>query len=239
MNPDGLIAIGAILALLLVGGGVIGLIDRRNFDWRWLLVAAGLVLIDDALLTRGWGVIPDLLPGAWNWEGKILALVATLVIAALPAFGWRRTGLTLMQNKEGRTTTYIVALVLCLIFAGLALMQPTDPLDGETLGFQLTMPGLEEEAYYRGILLFALDMAFRGRARLLGADWGWGALISCIVFGLAHGFDYSDGAFSLDWMTFALTGGPALILVWMRARTGSLVLPVLLHNFANSIGLLI
>jgi membrane protease YdiL (CAAX protease family) len=60
-----------------------------------------------------------------------------------------------------------------------------------------------------------------------------------VLFGLGHGFDYSAGAFSFDWMTFALTGGPALILVWVRVRTGSLVLPVLLHNFANSIGLLI
>jgi membrane protease YdiL (CAAX protease family) len=239
MNMDGIVAIGAVVALLFVGGGVIGLVDRRNFHWRWLLVAAGLVLVDDALLTRGWGVTPDLLPGAWNWEGKLLALIATLAIAALPAFGWRRVGLTLAQAKEGRATTYIVAILLCLLFAGLALMQPTDPLDGETLGFQLTMPGLEEEAYYRGTLLFALDMAFRGRVRFLGADWGWGAILSCILFGLGHGFDYSAGAFSFDWLTFALTGGPALILIWVRVRTGSLVLPVLLHNFANSIGLLI
>jgi membrane protease YdiL (CAAX protease family) len=37
-------------------------------------------------------------------------------------------------------------------------------------------------------------------------------------------------------MTFILTGVPALILVWMRERTGSLLLPILLHNFGNSIG---
>ncbi len=239
MNLDGIIAIAGVIVLLLVGGGVIGLVDRRNFRWRWLLVAAGLVLANDALLTLGWGTLPDLIGGAWNWQGKLLALAATLAIAALPAFGWRRVGLTLAQAKEGRATTYAVSLALCLLFAALALTQPTDPLDAETLGFQLTMPGLEEEAYYRGTLLFALDMAFRGRVRFLGADWGWGALISCALFGLGHGFDYSAGAFSFDWLTFALTGGPALILVWVRARTGSLVLPVLLHNFANSIGLLI
>lgn len=37
----------------------------------------------------------------------------------------------------------------------------------------------------------------------------------------------------------ALTGGPALLLVWLREKTGSLLLPVLLHNFANSISLLV
>jgi membrane protease YdiL (CAAX protease family) len=71
----------------------------------------------------------------------------------------------------------------------------------------------------------------------LGVGWGWGALISCVLFGLAHSFGYSDGDYSFDWMPFVLTGGPALILVWLRDRTGSLLLPILLHNFANSIGL--
>lgn len=240
MKPDLLIGTGGVLAILLVLGLLFGLIDRRNFSWKWLLAAAALVVVNDALLTRLYGLIPTLIPGSeWNWQGKVLALAATLAIAALPAFGWRRSGLTLAQNPDGRTATWSVAIVLCLIFAALALWQPTDPLDGQTLAFQLTMPGLEEEPYYRGILLLALNEAFRGRVRLLGADWGWGALLSCVIFGLAHGFGYSAGAFSFDPLIFALTGGPALILVWIRERTGSLVLPVLLHNFANSIGLLI
>lgn len=240
MKTDLVIGTGGVLGILLALGLLLGLVDRRNFSWKWLLVAAALVVVNDALLTRLYGLIPSVIPGSdWNWQGKVLALIATLVIASLPAFGWRRSGLTLAQNPEGRTATYAVAIVLCLIFAGLALAQPTDPLDGQTLAFQLTMPGLEEEPYYRGILLLALNEAFRGRVRLLGADWGWGALLSCVVFGLAHGFGYSGGAFSFDPMIFALTGGPALILVWIRERTGSLVLPVLLHNFANSIGLLI
>jgi membrane protease YdiL (CAAX protease family) len=36
-----------------------------------------------------------------------------------------------------------------------------------------------------------------------------------------------------------MTGVPSLILVWMRERTGSLLLPILLHNFGNSIGLFV
>jgi membrane protease YdiL (CAAX protease family) len=63
--------------------------------------------------------------------------------------------------------------------------------------------------------------------------------LSCALFGLAHAFDYSHGAFSFDPLTMALTGGPALIAVWLRERTGSLLLPILLHNFGNSISILI
>ena len=99
------------------------------------------------------------------------------------------------------------------------------------------MPGLEEEPFYRGILLLALDRAFLGRARFLGVDWGWGAVLSCALFGLAHAFGYSHGSFSFDPMTMALTTLPSFIAVWLRLRTGSVLLPVLLHNFGNSISL--
>jgi uncharacterized protein len=40
-------------------------------------------------------------------------------------------------------------------------------------------------------------------------------------------------------LTMALTTLPSFIAVWMRLRTGSLLLPVLLHNFGNSIFLFV
>lgn len=101
------------------------------------------------------------------------------------------------------------------------------------------MPGLEEELFYRGILLFALDQAFRGRKRLLGVDWGWGAVLSCMLFGMTHAFGYSDGTFSFDAITMALTAIPSFIAVWVRLRTGSLLLPVLLHNLGNTLSLIV
>jgi membrane protease YdiL (CAAX protease family) len=59
------------------------------------------------------------------------------------------------------------------------------------------------------------------------------------VFGLAHAFSYAHGAFHFEPMAMALTAGSALILVWLRERTGSVLLPILLHNFGNSISILI
>ena len=44
---------------------------------------------------------------------------------------------------------------------------------------------------------------------------------------------WRDGGLSFDPLAMALTGGPALLLAWFRARTGSLLLPVLAHNAAN------
>lgn len=235
---NGIISIAGAVAILLLAGGALGILRRREFSVGWLLVAAALVLVNDALLTNGYGLIPNLLPDSdWNWQGKALALVATLLIASLPVFGWRRSGLTLAQAAGSLKASIPVVLLYIAFFTGIAWLFPTEPASAETIAFQLTMPGLEEEPFYRGVLLFALDRAFQGRKQLLGVEWGWGAVLSCVVFGLAHAFGFSDGQFSFDPLTMALTAVPSLIGVWLVLRTRSVLLPVVLHNFGNAITL--
>lgn len=236
---NGLIELAGTLALLLFVGTVLGLADRRNFSVRWLAIAALLVAINDVLLTSGYGLLPNLIQGAWNWQGKLMALAITIAIAALPAFGFRRVGLTLAHEPGSLKAATPVAAAYCVFFVGIAMLFPADQASGEDVAFQLTMPGLEEELFYRGILLFALDQAFRGRKQLLGIDWGWGAVLSSVLFGMTHAFAYSDGGFSFDPITMALTGIPSFIAVWLRLRTGSLLLPVLLHNFGNTLSFII
>lgn len=236
---DGIIGILGVGAILLLAGGALGVLNPRRFSFPWLLAAAALVVVNDVMLTSGYGLIPNLFPqGDWNWQGKILALAATLTIASFSAFGWRRSGLTLVQAGGSLKAAIPVALLYIAFFAGIAWLFPSDPATAETIAFQLTMPGLEEEAFYRGVLLLALDRAFLGRTRILGVEWGWGAVLSCVLFGLAHAFGYSDGQFSFDPMTMTLTAAPSVIGVWLVLRTRSVLLPVVLHNFGNAITLL-
>ncbi|WP_293643422.1 CPBP family intramembrane glutamic endopeptidase, BDIM_20840 family [Sphingopyxis sp. RIFCSPHIGHO2_12_FULL_65_19] len=238
-SVNGLTGLAGTLAVLLLLGLVVGFADRQRFSVRWLLVAALLVALNDMLLTRAYGLLPELIGGSWNWQGKLLALCATLAVASLPAFGWRRAGLTLSQEPGSLRAALPVAALYCAFFIAIALAFPGEPADVETAAFQLTMPGIEEELFYRGLLLFALDQAFRGRRRFLGVDWGWGAVLSSMLFGMAHAFGYSDGQFSFDAITMALTAVPAFLAVWLRLRTGSVLLPVLLHNFGNSFSLFV
>lgn len=237
---EGLVSILAVVGGLFGIGALLGLAGRRSFDWRWLLAAVALVFVNDAALTRLYGILPDVLGGAWNWTGKVLALAITLGVASHPAVGWQRSGLTLRQKPGSLKSCVPVALLYCLLIAGLALAFPNEPASTETVAFQLTMPGFEEEPFYRGVLLLALNEAFRGRVRALGIDWGWGAVLSCALFGIAHAFGYSaDDGFSFDWMIMALTAVPSFLAVWLRERSGSLLLPVVLHNFGNSIMLVL
>ncbi|MET0337739.1 MAG: CPBP family intramembrane glutamic endopeptidase [Caulobacter sp.] len=233
------IGILGVLGLLVAAGGVIGMLRPSQFRPLWLFTAAGLVLLADFLLTQGYGLLPNLIPGERNWQGMILALAAVLAVASTPAFGWRTSYLTPVQAPGSVKPALLVSALYMIFFLALALAFPNGPILAEDLAFQLTMPGLMEEAFYRGVLLLALGRAFTGRLNLLGVDWSWGAILSCVLFGLAHAFGFSRGEFSFDPLTMALTAVPSLIAVWLVLRTRSILLPIVLHNFGNTIMLLV
>lgn len=218
------VAVLAVLAALATG---------TRLRVGWLLAALCLMLLRDALVLRGYGLVPELfVPTRWNWTGKLLATAGLLAVAALPMFGLRRCGVALRQAAGSAVAWWVFAGFAALFF-GLA-WYGRDGADGmDTILFQWSMPGIEEELFYRGVLLLALHQALdAGHPRRL-AGIGMGGVLSSIAFGLGHALFYRDGGFVFEAMAFALTAGPALLLVWFRVRTGSLVLPVLAHNVAN------
>jgi len=235
--PNGFVAILVAMAVTLGLAVAMGRIG--GLRWRWLAAALALVLVHDALVTNVYGALPDLLGGERNWQGKLLALGATLAAAALPAIGWREAGLTAAQRPRSLGAAAPVALLYAAIFLGLALAFPDGEASREELAFQLTMPGLEEEAFSRGLLLLLFDRALPGRWRFLGADWGWGAVLTSLLFGLDHAMSYGAGGLSLEPLVLLVTALPSLVAVWLRYRTDSVLLPVLLHDWGNSAFLLL
>ena len=146
---NGLIGVATNVAILLLAAAAIAAVTRTRVSWGWLAVAAALVVANDAMLTRVWELFPEPLPAAsWNWQGKLAALAVTLTVAALPAaVGWRPSGLTLRQARGSVAPCALVGPGYAAFFVAMALIRPNDPITPETLAFQLTMPGLEEEAF--------------------------------------------------------------------------------------------
>lgn len=231
-------AAGAV-AIIAVLGLAYAAVSRRQVDWTWFVGALALYLLHDFLLTRGFGAIPNVPEAAdWNWLGKTMSLCGMLAVAALPAFGYRTAGLTLKQD-EGWRAAWITGGVFAALFLFLAVGDGSGPDDVETILFQWTMPGLDEEVFYRGVLLLAMNEAFRERWSIFGAPISYGGLLTSVLFGLAHALTFAEGGFAFDYAAFLFTGVPSLLLLWMRERTGSVLLPILAHNCANGIGTLI
>ena len=220
---------GILIALALI----FALLVPKTFRVHWLLVALLLIFIHDAFLLRGYRLIPIFFPDSnWNWTGKLLATLVMLGVAALPSFGWKESGLTFRQSANSKSAWVVFGIFTVIIFAAATYFG--DGRDNwDSILFQWTMPGIEEEIFYRGVLLLALNEAFSKRARVLGADIGLGGILTTVAFGLIHSLFYDVEGISFDAISFAMTGGPALLLLWFREKTGSVLLPILAHNVAN------
>lgn len=102
---------------------------------------------------------------------------------------------------------------------------PPDSLIDDILG-QVLVIALPEEAFYRGYLHTALDDAMKPRWRIFGATLGYGWLIGAGLFALGH------LATELRPERLAVFF-PALLFGWLRARTGGIGAPILLHAIFN------
>lgn len=85
---------------------------------------------------------------------------------------------------------------------------------------------LPEEVFYRGYLQTRIDEALPGRRRIFGADVGWALPISSAIFVAGH-MVVHPAAWQLGIFF------PSLVFGWLRARTNSLVAPILYHALCN------
>jgi membrane protease YdiL (CAAX protease family) len=183
--------------------------------------------------------LPQSVPGArwigdlWDWSGPLLGLAGVLGIAALLVrkgmLDWADAGLTLAQARGSLPIAIgLTFATLGINYAAMSLSSfrlPGVPL--ETWLYQATLPGLVEETVFRGVLLAMADRAIgprHARWDVMGARIGWGGLLVTLAFLALHGI-------SLGTVLGILPA--ALLYLWLRARTGSLLLPIVAHNLWN------
>ncbi len=209
----------------------------------WLLVVLALSLLDSFATLLPIIYKPLAVLGHhWNWTGKLLD-IAALSVAALVLVGTGRltraeTGFTLAQAPGFGKVVLFAAVPFLLLIAGLtaAYFGNAKPPSQETLFYEATLPGLAEELSYRGVMLAIFNRMFVGRLNLLGARVGYGALAISVAFGALHGMAFDDTFhIQMDALTMAITGTVGFVLAWFRERTGSLALPIVLHNCVNVI----
>lgn len=172
----------------------------------------------------------NIISGNWNWDGKIYGIACGIAMY----FIFRRqfsenNFFTLKQNKEGLKSALKVAVAI-LAIAILGGVVNEKEFNVETLLFQISMPGIDEEIMYRGVLLGLMCSALRTG----GAAWRNPAIIiNAVLFGLVHSLSLGDGALQFNSVNFMWTGLLGYGFGYITIKTRSILIPMLTHNLYN------
>ncbi len=179
----------------------------------------------------------------YNWTGKILA---TAFVLGIVFFLKRKKekfdfGLTLKQRKGSLKPVIIVFTVYCLIeFIVVYQFFGKSTFNIESHLFQMTLPGISEEIIYRGFYLGVLNRILPKKWFIFNAPMGYSSIIVTLMFAMAHGLSISHNfQVNFNFYSMLIPFIFGLVVVWMRERTGSILLPVIFHNLTNELGLLI
>lgn len=212
--------------------------DRKMENLKVLLAFSIFFMLNSTLLYLPieYGEL-RLIDGHWNWTGKIYAILGAIVfLMVYRKFELKDYFLTLKQDKKYAIRGIIILSCIFLIQFVLDVMYGgSKEWNSESILYQLTMPGFNEEIAYRGIMLGLLVRILKPNRFLHPA-----VLISSMLFGMGHGL-LLDSNFELVVNMGPLIGTAALgmIWAWITMKTGSILLALLSHNLSNTSSLLI
>lgn len=182
----------------------------------------------------------DIIEGKWNWDGKLFAIIGSTIFYMLFKKHIKLNDfITFRQLKNSLKPIVILATIILFLEILLRYFLGGKPsLDYETLAFQLTMPGIDEEFAFRGIML-GLSTSILPQEFML-ARFNIGnpsAYISAILFGLIHSFHFdNDWNVIMDWLYFVVTFLIGFAHAWMTLKSKSIITPIISHNLTNFIG---
>jgi hypothetical protein len=172
-----------------------------------------------ALALAGW-----LLPSQWReWGGALAAFAVLLTAQPFLSLGVLQPAeIGLNAPRAGTTRVVAVAIGLALVLnVAVMLVRGAAPmrLSGSLVAAAI-LAAVLEEIVFRGVLLALLDRALPQRWRIAGAYVGWGGVALTLAFVALHGLRPG-----------VLLGvlPAALLYLWLRERTGSLLAPIAAH----------
>lgn len=230
-------------APILLMVGLLRATGKVELSPLWLLASIGIYAAYAMMVFSGIkipGVETMFVDQKYNWSGKILAISTSIImlvalIKSSPVLSFADAGVTLKQNAGSFGPSLVVMAMMIGFIVGLQLLvNDGTNLNAETLIYQATIPGLDEELMFRGILLLTLSLAVTGQTwTVKGATVHWGAIVATLFFAWGHSVFIVDGAVQADVVAMVITGLLGAALMWIRLRTGSIVMPIVAHNATN------
>ena len=211
---------------------------RPNNKWKHLLLFASYYFFYLFLLA-----IPNLFPAlrivesAWNWSGKLYAITGSISFYLLfrKAFP-QHNYITFKQKNNALKPKFYAIVIIFFVSAGLACFSVNKSETRlEYFLFQFTMPGLDEELAFRGIMLGLLSNSLKSKIYLGSRSLGNPALtITSILFAAGHSFSIDGNwVFYQNWFEFINMFAIGLLLGWMTVKSGSILMSILVHDLIN------
>lgn len=178
----------------------------------------------------------NFLGGSMNWTGKIYSIITSILFLILyRKFSLKEYSITLKQNKNSILKSVSLVIGLILLASLTSINGKSIPFNLEKFSYQLTMPGLEEELAYRGIILGILSQILIPFFKIKQFKINPSILITSILFGLIHSM-YIENGFDLTFnsYSFCITFITGYVQGYITILTGSILLPIIGHNIYNT-----
>ncbi|MFT3739167.1 MAG: CPBP family intramembrane metalloprotease [Breznakibacter sp.] len=217
---------------------ILSLKEKSKINFQRIIIFAVCYIVYQITLALP-AIIPlfDFIKSSWNWDGKIFAIIWAIIAYALfRKFFGENDFFTLGQNKQGFKSALVGAVAITILSAIVWFLLGNSELDYETLAFQISLPGIDEEMIFRGILFGLLLSSLKDKIPVVGNP---GILVVSILFGFTHALTLGDHyQVNFDPVYFLQTGFAGYIWAWITLKSRSILLAVLSHNFSNFFGTL-
>jgi len=198
----------------------------RTRRWGLALFVGSLVILQNAVaeLPR----VNGFQGLHWNWQAALLTTALPLLVVLMtPGVSFASIGVTSSLNPGWLKPAIVALLVAAAVPAAFFLLGARVRLTVEGWAYLLLMPGLAEEL----LLNSALDRCWR----FGGAQFGWGLLITSVLFAGANGLVAVDSQLHAR-IAIPAAMAPFMLGVvsgWVRERTNSVWPSVFGHNLSN------
>ena len=183
-------------------------------------------------LVLGWRL------GHWNWIGKLASIATSLVAIRILHLTRTEIGLVLPRGRTGWLASITgLAGGLILVISFVLVFGPNPIPDAETLAFQASMPGLDEELAFRGVGMALLARGYP-TTRFALPVWALPVVMTSIPFTMVHVVNIEHGHMGLQIGAALYVLPMGLLLALIRVGSSSLVGCVLAHNATNVMGFL-
>ncbi|RUT72817.1 CPBP family intramembrane glutamic endopeptidase [Ancylomarina longa] len=229
----------SLLQLLIVVPLILLSLKKYNKENYQRIVVFGVIFLSYQLLINLPNFIDTLkfINGNWNWDGKIFGILFGIFCYFLFRKLFKDYDyFTLKQDKSNFKKVSIVSLIVIVLATIIWFFFGESEFNIESLAFQLTLPGIDEEIMYRGILLGLLMSGLKDKQKIIGNP---SVLITSILFGLIHALKLDKNLTpNFNIIYFLQTGLAGYAWGWITVKSRSILFAILSHNFSNFFGTL-